>query len=297
MKKFYEEYFHIPKNGKIREKVMLTRVFLTAATMVLCLIAMSITAYAYFSHEASTGSHVIKAANFATKVGIQVVDNNGNVVDTVNPITSNYASHKATLQEGKKYVITIEPLKSETAANTGFVIVKADGCAAVYHTQQLYKDVSVPSGERTSIRFTLTVTEDTDVYFLSHWGTSVHYVDYRDKGENDALYITQDEEIMLKIGTRNEAASVQEDSDTPTTTTTTTTVTTATTTTTTTEEAGENTTTTSSATSTAATTTVTTEVGEDTTTSSFATTTETTTVPTQPDTPPTQAPAPEGTEE
>lgn len=216
MRKFYEEYFHIPENGKIKEKVMLTRVFLTAATMVLCLIMMSITAYAYFSHEASYGTHMIKAANFSTSVDVQILDENGNVVESVEPLTDKSSSHKVALKKGVTYTITIAPIDTATAANTGFVIVTAEGCTDVYHTQQLYKSQAKSAEARdTILTFQLKVTEDTLVRFVSHWGTSVHYVNYRDKGENDRLYIVQNEEVELMI-----ASSQSNADDEPTTTTT-----------------------------------------------------------------------------
>ena len=300
MRKFYEEYFHIPENGKIQEKVMLTRVALTVTTMVLCLIAMSITAYAYFSHEASYGTHTIKAASFSTSVDVQIVDENGNVVETVDPLADTSAAHKVALEKGKTYTITIAPIDTATAANTGFVIVKADGCADVYHTQQLYKpQAKSAEGKDTTLRFRLTVTEDTVVHFVSHWGTSVHYVDYRDKGENDRLYIVQNEEVELEVASSDKNPPVSEEEPTATTASTfTTTVvegeTTTTASTTTTTVVNEEITTTAS-------TSTTTIAEEETTTTESTTTTtvaagETTTLPAQPDAIPTESIIPEETE-
>lgn len=276
MRKFYEEYFHIPENGKIKEKVMLTRVFLTAATMVLCLIMMSITAYAYFSHEASYGTHMIKAANFSTSVDVQILDENGNVVESVEPLSDKSSSHKVALKKGVTYTITIAPIDTATAANTGFVIMTAEGCTDVYHTQQLYKPQAKSAEVRdTILTFQLKVTEDTLVRFVSHWGTSVHYVNYRDKGENDRLYIVQNEDVELMI-----ASSQSNADDDPTTTVTT--------------DEATTTTTTESAT--------TTTVAEEATTTTESTTTttvaagETTTLPAQPDAIPTESIIPEETE-
>ena len=64
MKKLYNEFFYIPKYGKVKEKVMLMRTALTVVIMVVCLFAMSFTAYAYFSHNVTSGSNIIKAAYF-----------------------------------------------------------------------------------------------------------------------------------------------------------------------------------------------------------------------------------------
>lgn len=70
MKELYNEFFHIPKHGKVREKVMLMRTAITVVIMIVCLAAMSITAYAYFSYNVTSGSNTIKAANFDALITI-----------------------------------------------------------------------------------------------------------------------------------------------------------------------------------------------------------------------------------
>ena len=74
MKKLYEEFFAIPTDGKIPEKVMLTRAVLTVAVILVCLSAMGITAYAYFSHSLISGQNTIKAAGFGVDITIQNID-------------------------------------------------------------------------------------------------------------------------------------------------------------------------------------------------------------------------------
>ena len=54
MRKIYEEFFHVPKHGKIRENVILSRITLAVFIIVACLAAMSISAYAYFSHNVTS---------------------------------------------------------------------------------------------------------------------------------------------------------------------------------------------------------------------------------------------------
>lgn len=196
MRKLYNEFFGISKHGKIREKVMLTRVVTTIAIIILCLASMSITAYAYFSYSITSGSNIIKAAHFETRISIQGTDQNRETV-VINPITGNYQTHKIELEADKVYTVTITPENS--TAKTGFVVITADGCDETYHTQQLGVDTSASAGETTTFSFKMTVTDKTVVYFLAHWGTSSHYDAYKNKGENNGLYVTQDEEIELVI--------------------------------------------------------------------------------------------------
>ena len=145
MRKLFNEFFYIPKHGKVREKVMLTRIAMTVTIVIMCLAAMSITAYAYFSYNISSGSNIIKAAHFETKVSIQITDENEEAVD-INPITSNYQTYKVGLDAGKIYTVTITPTENSTA-KTGFVVITANGCEKTYHTQQLGIDtnISIPS--------------------------------------------------------------------------------------------------------------------------------------------------------
>lgn len=201
MRKLYNEFFHMPKHGKIREKVMVTRVVMTAVIMVMCLAVMSITAYAYFSYNITSGSNIIKAANFETQVQVQITAEDGTAVENSNiiPITSDHKNFRIEgLEVGKWYTVTIAHTEQSTA-KTGFVVVTADKCTETYHTQQLAKDVNAKGGQTPSISFKLMITDTTNVKLLAHWGTSSYYDAYKDKGDREKLYITQGEEIKLII--------------------------------------------------------------------------------------------------
>lgn len=198
MRKLFREFFYVPKYGKVREKVMLTQVAVSIVIIVMCLAAMSLSAYAFFSYNVTSGSNIIGAANFETNIAIQITDNNGTAIN-INPITSNYQTHKAEgLEPGKYYTVTITPTEKSTAT-TGFVVVTADGCKDIYHTQQLGVDKNVAGGKTDSVSFKLMLTDETDVIFLAHWGTSFYYDIYKDKGDSEEFYITQDEEIKMTV--------------------------------------------------------------------------------------------------
>lgn len=77
MKKIYEEFLKIPKNEKIRDKVMMTRISLSIATMVLCLGAMGITAYAYFSCNITSAVTTIQSARYTLDVEVKEVVQTG----------------------------------------------------------------------------------------------------------------------------------------------------------------------------------------------------------------------------
>ena len=184
MRELYKEFFHVPKHGKVREKVMLARTAITVIIMVICLAAMSITAYAYFSYNVTSGSNIIKAANFKADVSIiEIADESGTTVslEEVDSLT-----YSAKLYAGKTYTVKLEP--GESTAKTGFCVIKAVGCSDTYHTQQFGKEQTIEAND-PSVTFTLTVTQDTVVSFISHWGTSSYYDNFKNN-INSKLYIT-----------------------------------------------------------------------------------------------------------
>ena len=115
MKKLFHEFFHIPKDGTIQDKVMLTRVVMSIATVMLCLVAMSATAYAYFAYNITSDYNMIQAATFKADISVTITDANNKAVDA-KVITSNYQTHRVEgLEVGKYYTVTIVPTKQSTA--------------------------------------------------------------------------------------------------------------------------------------------------------------------------------------
>ena len=199
MKKLYTNFFYVPKFGKIRDEVMVARVIVMVVVVVSCLVAMGLTAYAYFSYNVTSASNVIKAANFETNVQIQITDENGQRIEV---ITSNYKSHIAELKAGQTYYITLKPTERSTA-KTGFVIVAAEGNENRYHTQQLGVDGDIT---RETISFYLVPSADTKISFFAYWGTSSYY-----GHENDGeLYIVQGETVAIAIGAASEPVDPEE---------------------------------------------------------------------------------------
>lgn len=197
MKKLFKEFFYVPKYGKVREKVMLMHVAMSVVIIVMCLAAMSLSAYAYFSYNVTSGLNTIKSANFETSVSIQITDPDGKAVDTSKPITTNYKLYKiADLKVGEWYTVTVTPTERSTA-KTGFIIVTATGCNEIYHTQQLGIDENVPGGKTPEIKFQLMITDTTDVVLEAHWGTSSYYPKFKDT--DDDHYITYKDGQMEQV--------------------------------------------------------------------------------------------------
>ncbi|MBQ3088222.1 MAG: hypothetical protein IJC36_01175 [Clostridia bacterium] len=194
MRKLYNEFFYIPKQGKIREKVMLARVITTVTIVIICLVAMSFTAYAYFSHNITSGSNIIKAANFDANISIT---NNASKGSTVS-ITNDGESKTANLEAGK---YTVELTKGSSTANKGFCIITIGD--KDYYTDQIGVDTA-KNLDDAKVKFELRLSAPTKIKVVSHWGTSVYY-DYED-ADRAEVFITSGD--ILDFTTKTESGSV-----------------------------------------------------------------------------------------
>lgn len=199
MKKLYNEFFHISKNEKICEKVLVARVAVIVTTIVFCLAAMSLSAYAHFSYNVSSNTNTISISNFEVNVLIDAIDDNGNVIESVTPETTNFKLHTATMQADKTYRITVNHTDSSTA-KTGFLFVSAENCPDSFHTVQIGRN---DDGTSKTVSFKMKLTADTKVEFLAHWGTSSYYDAYVNNGDDTELYVTEDEQISMNVTALN----------------------------------------------------------------------------------------------
>ncbi len=199
MRELYNDFFHVPKHGKIREKVMLTRVVTTVTIVILCLAAMSFTAYAYFSHDITSGSNTIQAAKFEAQITVTSTEQNGG---TVNPSSTSGKKTVFTFADTGTYTVELE--KGSSSAKTGFCIVTVGN--EEYHTQQIGVDINANNEQRDLVSFTLKINEPNAVVTIeSHWGTSSYYGFSLE--QNDASYIMNDPHRVIVIGNPVNGAS------------------------------------------------------------------------------------------
>ena len=191
MREIINEFFYIPKYGKIREKVILTRLVTTIAVVIICLVAMSLTAYTYFSKNITSAFNTIKAANFEANVLITITDSNNDPVT----VTKEGKIQTATLDVGEYTVLLT---KGTSTAKTGFCIITIGNND--YYTQQIGVDVgrNLTDGS-ASVTFTLKVSSATKIEILSHWGTSSCYG--YDEPSGNPIYIESGDKIELTAST------------------------------------------------------------------------------------------------
>ena len=187
MTELYKEYFYIPEDGKIRDKVIVVRMIITVTVMLACLAAMTYSAYAYFSHSITSGSNIIKSADYSLTVTLP---------DDILLKSDGYYH----LSNGGTYTVKLE---KQGTAKTGFCVIEVTVGARTtrYHTQQ----IGFANGTETlTLSFTIDTTaipagETVKVKFIPHWGTSSHYNDETYKGTNGELYIEAGETVKITL--------------------------------------------------------------------------------------------------
>jgi len=141
------------KQEKVSDRAMLSRVIISASIIVSCLIALSFSAYAWFSCDVSSGTNTISAAAFDVAV----------VIADQTPTEGVYS-----LKNGE---YTVQLTATGNATN-GFCVVKvtAEGVQTVYHTRQIYKAAGL------TLKLDLSgLTGPATVEFLPSLGTSAHF--------------------------------------------------------------------------------------------------------------------------
>ena len=184
---------------KVHEKTVVTRGVVAIVVVLVCLFAMTFTAYAYFSKNVTSGSETIASAKFEVKVELTLTDGNGQTVTIVPTTNDNITFKTDKLQPGKTYTVTIQTTEKSNA-RTGYIMITATNGDGKYYTQQLGADAAVEGGKTEKLTFKLMITEPTLVVFKANWGTSSHYGDT----EENPFYVNNDERVKIIINGRTE---------------------------------------------------------------------------------------------
>ena len=171
--------FYKPKYGSDADSIMLKRLFSTVTVVLVCLAAISLSAYAFFSYSVTSGTNTIQSSSFSASVTIK--DNSKDTPITQGKIDS-YTFDPGT------YTVTINTDNGTTG--TGFCVVRIGDVK--YYTQQLGRDITAPNQERPAVSFTLDVKTSTKVAFKSCWGTNSYYDTVVESGfyiKNDPLQV------------------------------------------------------------------------------------------------------------
>lgn len=153
--------FYKPKYGSDADSIILKHLFSTVTVVLVCLAAISLSAYAFFSHSVTSSSNTIQSSSFSASVIIKKGDS----------VVAEGDMQSFKFVAPGEYIVTVNTDSGTTG--TGFYIVNINGTK--YYTQQLGKDLNAPGQERTQISFALDVKADTTVAFEARWGTTSYY--------------------------------------------------------------------------------------------------------------------------
>lgn len=210
MKKLYHEYFHIPENGKISDKVMLGRTVVAALCVILCLCAFSVSTYAYYYMTVVSSGNNVQAATFEVEV-LQVYadDDDGTPV-----AAADSGSYTYQLDAGKTYTVAMQLSGSVKNAHVVINVEERETAVAAmaldesqepggltvgtYHTETIGIN-----GETKTVQFELQVASNAKVTLQPCWGKAPS-----DAGGNIAVYDTslleEEEEEELEPATNTD---------------------------------------------------------------------------------------------
>lgn len=189
MRELYKEYFHVPKEGKVREKVLFSRITVAVIIMLIWMSAIGFTAYAYFTCSVTSGMNTITSATYSLKVE----EPSGKAVaDAEN-------KNKYTLSEG----VYDFKLTKEGTATTGYCKILIGTTNEPIITEQIG---AVAAGEAyvESRTVRIVVTKETVVEFVACWGT------YAGEPLKDASEMIIVEDQKAEIGGKQEPLTVSQ---------------------------------------------------------------------------------------
>ena len=183
MIKLCKNLFYKPKYGSDADSMMLKHLFFTVTTILMCLAAISFSAYAFFSHTVTSGANTIKSSSFAASITIK----KDQKLVTEGKIQSYYFDTPGL------YTVTIRT--DDEITGTGYGVITVKDTNTPYYTQQLGKDLNAPNQERKEISFQLDVKATATVTFEARWGTNSHY----DSVAESEFYIKNDPQKTIVI--------------------------------------------------------------------------------------------------
>ncbi len=145
MKKWLKHIVYIPKHQKPTDENILHLLLPSVLGVILCMVCLAGTSWAWFTSTVQTPPQTIESANF--DISVTITDANAQPVDLAQP-----------LQTGKPYTVTLTA--TGTAPSGGYC--KIEGAGKTFYTEQVF-----PGQTRT---FTFTPDTTAQYTFTSVWG-------------------------------------------------------------------------------------------------------------------------------
>lgn len=156
MKEVNKIIYSIDKE-KPTEKAFLRSITVSVLGILLCMIALCSTTWAWYSKNIYSSSNTVYAANCYMLISVQRID--GENLSNVEMLDGKYQ-----LEKDVSYKVT---LNAKGSANSAYAIINYNG--VLYYTEQfeVYPEYSAAE----AFTFTLTFSENTHIEIYSRWGT------------------------------------------------------------------------------------------------------------------------------
>lgn len=175
MKKLFHDFFYVPKQdkGTIRDKVLLMRISVSVAIMIVCMMAIGLTAYAYFSVSEITGYTHVKAASWELDVSCS---------NDIQPLDGIYTLDNSSGSSDQTYTLTLKSSTNATA-QTGYAKVEIktdiDGFTTFqpYYTKPIgtYKfNGIIFTDNQREIKITVPAGKVAIVKITAEWGSCAY---------------------------------------------------------------------------------------------------------------------------
>ena len=153
------------KEEKVSEKAFSQGLFISVLSILLCLIALGSTTYAWFGVDTSSGNNVIESGKFALL--ISVTDADGNPID----VTENANGTFGCLFRDCGVYTVVLAMTEDSTATKGYCDVVFPS-SVKKHTDSISRD---PDIGIDPLSFTIEITtEGATVSFMPKWGIPAH---------------------------------------------------------------------------------------------------------------------------
>lgn len=167
MKAMMKSFFDTEKEEKISEKTFLSRITASVIIIIVCLIAMSISAYAYFSCDVSSPKETIRSASYELAVAPPSDMESADIYELKNDSDGD-----------KEYVFTLSTVGSSSTASVGYckIVVKNErnsGDAQSFYTKPIWlvEDLSKGKVDTREVKIIIPSGKTVYVSFVSEWGS------------------------------------------------------------------------------------------------------------------------------
>ena len=162
-----KSFFDTEKEEKISEKTLVSRITASVIIIVVCLIAMSISAYAYFSCDVSSQKETIRSASYELIVTPPSDMKSADVYVLENESAGD-----------KEYIFTLSTVGSTSTASVGYckIVVKNEikaNDSQIFYTEPIWlvEDLSKERVDTREVKIIIPSGKTVYVSFVSEWGS------------------------------------------------------------------------------------------------------------------------------